>query len=312
MIDQLEALEINGIQQWVLYRGEQEANPVVLFVHGGPGYPLMWFSRAFDDLLLKDFVVVHWDQRNAGKSYCQGTPTETFTLSQIADDGLKVTEHLQGKFRTGKVILVGHSWGTLVASQMVLHRPGSFGAYVSVSTVPDSRRADQLKHDCCQALAHERNDRQAIEDLERLGPPPYLSYKDFSLFGQIVHRLMGVSVASRRFTEDELAQAILKSKEYSDAEFEMAFEALRISLDRLAGFFNSYVLSAAVPRLDVPIWFVQGKHDRNTPTVLTEEYFQVLEAPRGKHWVLFDESAHFPMYEEPQKFLQVLKSTSAR
>jgi pimeloyl-ACP methyl ester carboxylesterase len=311
-IDQLEALEINGTRQWVLYRGEEEANPVVLFVHGGPGYPLMWFSRAFDDFLLKDFIVVHWDQRNAGKSYCPSMPTLTFTLSQIAGDGLKVTEHLKDRFRTTKILLVGHSWGTLVASRMAAERPDHFRAYVSVSTVPDSRRADELKYDACKTLAHERNDRQAIEDLARLGPPPYLSFKQFEFFGQIIHKLMGLSVASRRFSEDDLAQAILKSKEYSDAEFEAAFEALRMSVDHLAGFLNSYVLSAAVPRLDVPVWFVQGKHDMNTPTVLTEEYFQLLDAPHGKHWALFDESAHFPMYEEPQKFLQVLKSTLTR
>jgi pimeloyl-ACP methyl ester carboxylesterase len=311
MIDHSEALEINGTRQWVLYRGEAESNPVVLFVHGGPGYPLMWFSRAFDDLLLKEFVVVHWDQRNAGKSYCQGTPPETFTLPQIAEDGLKVTEHLKGRFRTSKILLVGHSWGTLVASRMAAERPDHFRAYVSVSTVPDSRRADELKYAMCKALAQERNDQQALEDLERLGPPPYLAFQKFDFFGQIIHRLMGVSVASHRFTEDDLVQAILKSKEYSEVEFARAFEALQVSLDHLAGFLNSYILRDAVPRLDVPVWFIQGKHDRNTPTVLTEEYYQVLEAPAGKHWVRFDESAHFPMYEEPQKFLQVLKATLA-
>ena len=116
MIDELKALDLNGARQWILCRGSDRSMPVVLFVHGGPGNPSMWYSRAFDNDFINDFVVVHWDQRGAGKSYSKETPRETINLNQIVDDGLELTARLKQKFETDKVILVGHSWGTMVAA----------------------------------------------------------------------------------------------------------------------------------------------------------------------------------------------------
>lgn len=309
MVDELETLEINGTRQWVLCRGEDRTKPVVLFVHGGPGYPLMWFSRAFDDVLLKDFVVVHWDQRNAGKSYSPDTPTETFTLDQIVDDGLKVTERVKRKFDVDKIILVGHSWGTMVAANMAKRRPTNFRAYVAIGTAADWKRAEALRYAQLQKLAHEKNDQNAIADLKDLGPPPFLSSKRYERFGELIVRLDGFRGTSRKLTEEQLAQAIRKNKEYTEDEIAIGLEALKGNLDLLADFLNEYVLMNAVPKLDVPVYFVQGRHDMNTPTSLAKEYFDTLVAPQGKHWIVFDDAAHMAMYEEPEKFFQVLQST---
>ena len=309
MLDQLESREINGTRQWLLYRAADRTKPVVLFVHGGPGYPLTWFSRAFDGLLQNDFVVVHWDQRNAGKSYSPDTPFESYTLDQIVDDGLEVTEHLKRKFGRDKIILVGHSWGTLVAANMVKRRPASFRAYVSVGTAAEWKRGEELRYAQLQMLARERNDQTAIADLERLGPPPYKSSERYQRFGELIVRLDGFAGTSRKLTEEQLAQAIQQTTEYTGEEIATAVEALKGNLDRLGEFLNSYVLKKAVPKLDVPVYFVQGRHDMNTPTELAKEYFDDIEAPRGKHWIVFEDAAHLPMYEQPQQFLDVLKST---
>lgn len=107
-IDQLESLNINGSQQWLLYRGEGTEKPVILFVQGGPGSPLMFFSRGLDDMFLKDFVVVHWDQRHSGKSFDQAKSLSDFSLQQIAIDGLAVVAHLKKKFAKSKNLLVWH------------------------------------------------------------------------------------------------------------------------------------------------------------------------------------------------------------
>ena len=103
-IDELEALSINDSTQWVLYRGNDRKKPVVLFVHGGPGYPQMWYSRGLDAPFLDDFVVVHWDQRGAGKSYSEEGFGASVSLSQIVDDGLQVTKHLSNKLRSRRII----------------------------------------------------------------------------------------------------------------------------------------------------------------------------------------------------------------
>jgi pimeloyl-ACP methyl ester carboxylesterase len=308
-IDELESLDVNGTRQWVLCRGEDRAKPVVLFVHGGPGYPLMWFSRAFDEILLDHFVVVHWDQRNAGKSYSPDTPIETFTLDQIVDDGLVVIEHLKQKFRANKIIVVGHSWGTMVAANMARDCPKEFQAFVSVGTAADWKRAESLRYAQLQKLASEKNDQEAISGLQELGPPPFVSSLRYERFGELIISIDGFAGTSRKLAEDQLARAIQMNQEYSEAEMAAGLEALRGNLDRLGEFLNEYVLMRAVPRIDVPVYFVQGRHDMNTPTALAKEYYEALIAPRGKHWIEFEDAAHLAMYEEPHRFLEVLKAT---
>ena len=308
MIDELMSLTINGSQQWVLCRGVDRSNPVVLFVHGGPGYPQMWYSRGLDGDFIEDFVVVHWDQRGAGKSYSEDTP-ETITLNQIVSDGLELTRYLKRKFQVEKIILVGHSWGTMVGANMARNSPGDFHAFVSVGTCADWRRGEELRYATLQRLAREKDDQDAVLQLKELGPPPYLNAAQTTRFGELVIKLQGFSGTSRKLTEDDLLQAIGKNQEYSHQEIETSLDALHKNLDLLNEFGNRYVLKREVPRLDVPVFFVQGEHDANTPTVLAKEYFEALEAPQGKHWILFQGCAHMAMYEDRQRFLQVLKST---
>lgn len=118
MIDQVEKIRVNDSDQYLLYRGNDLDRPIVLFIHGGPGSPLMLFSQAFDGAFLNDFIVVHWDQRNSGKSYDPKLPMKTFSAEQVAKDGLVVVEHLKKKFGRSKVLLVGHSWGSIVGAIM--------------------------------------------------------------------------------------------------------------------------------------------------------------------------------------------------
>lgn len=308
MLDELVALEVNGSKQWLLIRGADRSKPVVLFVHGGPGYPLMWYSRAFDEHLLEEFVVVHWDQRMAGKSASSETPIESVSLSQIVDDGLEVVSSLRLKFPKNNIILVGHSWGTLVAANMVSKAPSHFLAYMSVGTCGDWLRAETTRHDRLLAVARERGDQQAISGLMTLGPPPYSTAEAISQFGSLIIQLVGFSWTLHSLSDVELSDAMIQNKEYTETELQTAFEAIETNLDHLGPFLNSYVLQQEIQRLDVPTYFAEGTHDMNTPSALSREYFNALVAPAGKHWFEFKQSAHMPMYEEPTLFLGLLRS----
>ncbi|QDU35769.1 Proline iminopeptidase [Maioricimonas rarisocia] len=310
MIDELKALSIHETEQWVLCRGNDAARPIVLFVHGGPGYPLMWFARTFDDPLLAEFLVVHWDQRNAGKSCSSDIPAESCTLVQIILDGLEVTRQLRERFRDNRILLVGHSWGTLVAAGMASESPADFRALVLVGTCPDTRQGDQLRYERLLDLAAAQNDSAAEDDLQRLGPPPYTTFDQYAALGEVIVRLHGFAGTSQRYSEQELADAMLQNREYSSDELERAFESIRTSIDRLGDFLASHRLADAVPRIEVPVFVVHGRHDFNTPLEPAKAYFDELEAPAGKHWLLLEDSAHFPMYDEPDRFLDVLRRVS--
>lgn len=310
-VDELSAIDVNGTKQWLLMRAADRTKPVVLFVHGGPGYPLMWYSRAFDDAFIKDFVVVHWDQRRAGKSYSAEIPVESCTLDQIVDDGLRVTEHLKRKLSVKKVILVGHSWGTMVAANMAKRSPQEFTGLVMVGTCADWKKGETNRYNQLLELANEKDDAVSLEKLRDLGPPPHLNSDAVERFGELIVHLQGFSGTSRNLTAKQLDDAIRQNKEYTEDEIVQALGGLSQLLDEHSSALNRYVLQDEVRELKVPVYFAQGEHDLNTPTDLAKEYYESLIAPHGKHWHQFDGCAHMNMYEDARHFLSVLKTVSA-
>ncbi len=108
-IASLEKVTLGGMQQWILIRGQDSTNPVLLWLHGGPGAVQMPVARYFNGALEEDFIVVHWDQRGAGKSNLPGFDERTMTFQQFMNDGHELTQLLKQRFQHGKIYLVGHS-----------------------------------------------------------------------------------------------------------------------------------------------------------------------------------------------------------
>lgn len=308
-VDTLEPVTINGSIQWLLERGADSALPVLLFVHGGPGFTTMPFARAFDGDLIKQFVVVHWDQRGAGKSFDAKADLRSFNLEQFVEDGLNVTRYLQSKFGRKKVFLVGHSWGTIVATHMVMRDPSLFVAYVGVGNVADSEAADKIKLQFVKTRAKEKNDQDALRVLEKIGPPPYHSANNMMLFSNLVMKFGGIF---HKLTSQELEGVIQGGKEYTSADLEKQEESVIFSIDHLAGVVNAYSAFKEVRKLEVPVTLLQGKFDMATPTQLARSFYTSLYAAKGKEWVEFSDSSHFPMWEEPRKFQQVMTDLKNR
>ena len=123
---ELQSISLGGFPQTVLLRGNDRRNPILLYVHGGPGASQMPIARTYSDELEKHFVVAHWDQRGAGAS-CAGVDWNTLSLDQNVNDTIDLAEKLgQGK----KIFIIGHSWGSLVGAWAVPRRPDLFYAYV--------------------------------------------------------------------------------------------------------------------------------------------------------------------------------------
>ena len=110
-IDSHEQIKINDFEHSLLIRGASSDLPILLFVHGGPGTPEMALSRYYENHLLNDFLIVHYDQRGAGKSYAPEVPN---SIDIFVEDLLLMTEYLKNRFKKDKIFLLGHSWGTLI------------------------------------------------------------------------------------------------------------------------------------------------------------------------------------------------------
>jgi pimeloyl-ACP methyl ester carboxylesterase len=170
-IAELFSLPINGVKQWLLIRGVDRRNPVLLFVHGGPGSAHIGILRNFQKELEKYFVVVQWDQRGAGLSGNEPVPDETYHKEQFVADGLEVTRYLRERFQQEKIFLVGHSWGSGLGYILAVRHPEYYRAFAGLGQM--SRDGEVLAYAETLKVARAANHREAIKELELLGAPPY-------------------------------------------------------------------------------------------------------------------------------------------
>lgn len=150
---------------------------MILFVHGGPGDPTNpWTFRIFAPWEAR-FTVVQWDERGAGRTLAKSGPgiASTLTIDRMAQDGIELAEYLRTHLRKRKVILVAHSFGSILAMRMVRQRPDLFSAYVGTGQVADETRNYTVAYDALRRKAQALGNVQAVAELQRVGPPPYAS-----------------------------------------------------------------------------------------------------------------------------------------
>ena len=166
---------LGGARQVVNVRGADRNNPILIFIHGGPGaveMPFAWaFQRPWEDF----FTVVQYDQRGAGRSFLLEDPKKiapTLTIERYRDDAIELIELLRKRYDKRKVFLLGHSWGSIVGLSVAAKRPDLLFAYVGMGQYIDSKRGERTGYDWTMAQATADNNTQAVKELEALEPFP--------------------------------------------------------------------------------------------------------------------------------------------
>ena len=126
-------VNINGIPQGMFIQSKEPTNPVLLFLHGGPGMPEYWLTKQYPTGLEAYFTVVWWDQRGSGLSYTPNIPPETMTYEQLIADTVAVTNYLRDRFHKEKIYLMAHSGGTFFGIQVAARYPELYHAYIGMA-----------------------------------------------------------------------------------------------------------------------------------------------------------------------------------
>ncbi len=303
----LEEVPVNESRQWVLIRTEDASNPLVLFVHGGPGTSQLTLMRRQTRPLEAHFIVVNWDQRGAGKSFGAGDDRSRMKIAQFVDDVIDLSSTLIRRFGRRKVLLVGHSWGTFIGTLAAAKRPDLFSAYLGIGQMSNVAESERLSYHWTLGQARAAGDKASVRTLEEIGPPPYTGnwrpkfLSERRILGKFGGEVHGSSIGAFGV----VTRNLVFSTEYTLPDRWNFFRGILRSLELLMPELARQDLFSLVPELAVPVTFCLGRHDHEVPAELSARYFAALEAPK-KELVWFERSAHMPNTEEAEKFNRLL------
>ena len=300
----LEQIKLGGVSQWILIRGNSVEKPLLLKLHGGPGQAEMATVR-FNRLLEKDFIVVEWDQRGAGKSAQAIDPERAMNIAQFVEDTHELTELLLKRYHQKNLILVGSSWGSVIGIETVKKYPDLYRAFVSTGQIADFTEGMNVGYHFLMAEAKKRNNTNALNELTKLGPPPYAGEEGNAkreIYGKWLEAFGGVWHSSEKF---DRVGWMISSVEYAWPEKLHYTSAAKKSFNLLLPQLTAVDLNSTVPKVEVPIYFAVGRYDQMAPFEVSQAYFSKLVAAK-KEWVWFEDSAHFPQWEEMKKFHDLL------
>lgn len=300
-ISLLEEVNLGGMNQWIQIRGNDISNPVLLWLHGGPGSAQMPIAQSYNKALEKDFVVVHWDQRGAGKSNPPDFDIRTMAFNQYVQDAHELTQYLKQKLNKEKVYLLGHSWGTELGIALSVKYPEDYYAYIGVSQVVDFKESQQIAYEwLIQKIGS--NKKAALDKLQKLGTPPYSDHEQYVDFIKMVDSFgggMDVGMGT-------LVMKALSSPEYRLSDF---IQWLDGSSRGSGPMWESYMVWNAFEtytKIEIPVYFFSGKNDLNTPLELVQQYYELLDAPAGKKLIIFKDSSHTPFVKQTDEFYREL------
>lgn len=315
-IASLEQVTLNGSRQWVSIRGQDTTRPLLLFLAGGPGGSQLGTARYALGGLEAHFVVINWEQPGAGKSL-DAVDRSTLTPERYVEDAHALVMQLRERFGQDKVYVLGESWGSALGILLVQRYPELFHAFVGTGQMVAFLETDLMCYDFALRWAQERGDTAQVEALTQQGPPPY--YGEGVAWKQAAYLLDTYSYMNQDPAITDNGTNTFRDlgvPEYGLYDKVSWFRGVLETLGFVYPQLWDVDFRKQATQLDVPVYFLIGRHDINAPTALTEQYFELLEAPH-KEIVWFENSGHTPWVSESDRFVQamvdtVLAQTAAR
>ncbi len=301
-IDEQSYVTLGGVEQYVSITGESEANPVLLVLHGGPGRSMLGFEAEFQPWE-KDFTLVQWDQRGTGRTFLRDSAahTEPLTIDRMTRDGIELVQRLSQRFHR-KIILVGHSWGSILGVRIAQARPDLVAAYVGTGQFVNKAQAEPILAGMLLARARAANDGPTIAKLQSLshGDP-----KDLRAF--VAKTWAGTyAPEAERALKARLNRAGMKGAGASSPEDRQAVRAgTKLSVERLSAQMATYDIRSTGLNFAVPFVLIQGDDDSQMPAALARQYFDAVHAP-AKAYVALPGGGHFAVITMSDAFLRVL------
>jgi pimeloyl-ACP methyl ester carboxylesterase len=300
-------VNINGVEQGMIIKSKDTSHPVLLFLHGG--MPEYFLTQNYPTGLENYFTVVWWEQLGSGLSYSASIPRETMTAEQMISDTLAVTNYLRQRFGKEKIYLMAHSGGSFIGIQAAARAPELYYAYIGESQISDQLESELLNYNYMLKQYKENGNTNMVRKLEAAPvtlaggtPPAYLALRDDAMhplgigtmhdMHSVITGILIPSLTNRDYT---LAEKVNTWRGKASSGVSPLWKTI-IATD----------LSQQVTELSIPVYFFEGIYDYTCSYTLAKSYFETLKAP-VKGFYTFEQSAHSPMFEEPEKMQRILQ-----
>ena len=294
-------VEINGTKQWINIYGEDIDNPVLLYLHGGPGSATSDIDYAFTRKWADVYTVVTWDQRNCGKSYDKEQNDVVLTRDLFMEDGREMTEFLLDHMGKDKITILGHSWGSFYGANLVLEYPEYYECFIGTGQLVDMVENEAAFKQ--EALRWAKGDEEALALVDQLTP------KDFTM-----DHIMARNALMEKYgysmmvdgSDYNLVTTILFNPNYSIIDWIKYFQRdMSVYLE----FFNSDELRAFSLKgkydYKVPYYNINGDKDYQTNYKLAQEYFENVNAPHKEMFMMKD-TTHGLLESKSEYFSEIL------
>lgn len=308
-IASIEQVEINNTRQWIVMRGENKDNPILLWLDGGPGGTEIGFTRHYLSELEKNFVFVNWDQRGTGKSFNAVKNKRDLKVEDYVTDIIQLSEYLRARFKQEKVYLVGHSWGSIIGMMAIERRPDLFHAYIGTGQQVNADENDIISYNVIMENARKAGDMKTVERLKEIGPPPYQDGERTGITIRGIQMSPYVYLFSKLFnyadTGNYNSMAMFEATEQSIIDKINMIRGLVYGIDLVYPQLVGINFEEDIPKVDVPIYFLTGRKDYTTSGDIAYRYYEKLEAPIKKfYW--FENEGHNNCFEDNRKFMDIL------
>jgi proline iminopeptidase len=309
----LEKIKLGGVEQWLVIRGHDTSNPVLLFLSGGPGASELGRVRYFSEPLEQHFTMVVWEQRGCGKSFPSVNPKEDVTIEQYTKDIIELSEYLKERFNQEKIYLLGHSWGTIIGVRAAQARPDLFHAYIGAAQMVNVRETDQIIYRELLEYAQTSGDTKFASRLTELGEPPYFGKNPVMQYKDVLARDYGIFQAPHIKSQDylqhgDLFARMLRSPEYTLIDKINFARGLMTTFNLVYPQLQDFDFRKDALEFDVPVYMILGRYDSNATPEMAEAYFNKLQAPL-KRLYYFEDSGHDMIFQETGKFHDLMINT---
>ncbi len=275
-IDTTSIVSIGGIEQFISIKGKDESNPILLYLHGGPGAAVSFHSEKVTGDLENQFVVVHWDQRGSGKTLELNNDSGILSMDRMKQDAEEMFLHLLNRFDRKQLMLLGNSWGTILGFHLAQSFPDKVQSFIAVSPIINHTKSQQLTLATLKSHFAKKQNEKALAQLESVSIPVADAKQML-----ILHRW----------------ETVFNGGDFPDGQFEQYLNYFKEWEKQWMPLYNEFYaldLATQITRIYCPLYILQGDKDLTTHYKVVTSFFERIEAPKKELLWLENTSHNIP------------------